>query len=125
MRCYPPQYPRSSNLLNPSPSLFLFYFPPNPLFSLCFFSFFLTLFFCLIFFLSFLLCSLKPHSVFGLFFLFSTFSTFFLVVVCVYVYLRMNVRAYLTIPCVSANDNVKQINQILRYVIYKKINKMK
>jgi len=45
----------------------------------------------------------------GLFFLFSTLSTDFLVVVCVCVYLRMYVRAYLAIPCVSANDNVKHI----------------
>jgi len=30
------------------------------------------------------------------------------------VYLRMYVRAYLAIPCVSANDNVKHIKSNIR-----------
>ena len=30
-------------------------------------------------------------------------------------YLRMYVRAYLTIPCVSANDNVKHTKSNIRY----------
>jgi len=45
--------------------------------------------------------------------------------VCVCVYLRTYVRAYLAIPCVSANDNVKHIRSNIRYVFYKKIIKMK
>ena len=52
------------------------------------------------------------------------FLLFFLGV-CACVYLRMYVRAYLAIPCVSANDNVKHIKSNIRYVFYKKINKMK
>jgi len=45
--------------------------------------------------------------------------------VCVCVYLRMYVRAYLAIPCVSANDNVKHMKSNIRYVFDKKINTMK
>jgi len=45
--------------------------------------------------------------------------------VCVRVYLRMHVRAYLAIPCVSANDNVKHIKSNIRYVFYEKTNQMK
>jgi len=41
------------------------------------------------------------------------------------VYLHMYVLAYLAIPCVSANGNVKHIKTNIRYVFYKKINKMK
>jgi len=41
------------------------------------------------------------------------------------VYLCIYVRVSLAIPCVSANDNVKHIKSNIRYVIYKKINKMK
>jgi len=32
------------------------------------------------------------------------------------------VRAYLAIPFVSANDNVKHIKSNIRYALYKKIN---
>ena len=35
---------------------------------------------------------------------------------CVFVCLRMCVRAYLAIPCVLANDNVKRIKSNIRYV---------
>jgi len=35
------------------------------------------------------------------------------------------VRAYLAISCVSANDDVKHIKSNIRYVLYKKIDKMK
>jgi len=35
------------------------------------------------------------------------------------------VRAYFAIPCVSANDNVKQAKSNIRYVFYKKIDKIK
>ena len=50
------------------------------------------------------------------FFLFFCFGFLFLCVrVCVY--LCMYVRAYLAIPCVSANDNVKHTNQILDMTI--------
>jgi len=45
--------------------------------------------------------------------------------VCVCGYLRMYVRAYLAISCVSANDKVKHIKSKIRYVFYKKINKIK
>jgi len=45
--------------------------------------------------------------------------------VCVCVYLRMCVHAYLAIPCVLANDNVKHIKSHIRYVFYKKIDKIK
>jgi len=45
--------------------------------------------------------------------------------VCVCVYLRVYVRAYLAIPCVSANDNVKHVQSNIKYVFYKKINKMR
>jgi len=37
----------------------------------------------------------------------------------------MYVRAYLEILWVSANDNVKHIKSNIRYVFYKKMNKMK
>jgi len=45
--------------------------------------------------------------------------------VCVDVYLRVYVRAYMAIPCVSANDNAKHIKSNIRYVFSKKINKIK
>ena len=38
---------------------------------------------------------------------------------------RMYVRAYLAIPCVLANDNGKHLKSNIRYVFYKKINKIK
>jgi len=44
--------------------------------------------------------------------------------VCVRVYLCACVRAYLAIPYVSANDNVKHIKSNIRYVFYKKISKI-
>jgi len=47
------------------------------------------------------------------------------VCVCVCVCLRMYVRAYLAIPCVSANANVQRIKSNARYVFDKKINEMK
>ena len=47
------------------------------------------------------------------------FFFFFFCVFClcvrVRVYLRMYVRAYLAIPCVSANDNVKHTKSNIRY----------
>ena len=56
---------------------------------------------------------------------FPTFSTFsFLgVCLCVCVYLRMYVRAYLAIPCVSANDNFKHVKTNIRYIFYEIIVK--
>jgi len=48
---------------------------------------------------------------------------FLFLCVRVCVYLRMYVRAYLAISCVSANDNVKQTKTNIRYD--NKINKMK
>jgi len=45
--------------------------------------------------------------------------------VCMCVYLRMYVRAYLAIPCVSPNVNVEHIKSNIRFVFYKKIDKMK
>jgi len=53
------------------------------------------------------------------------YSFYFFFLVCVCVYLRVYVCAYLAIPHVSANDNVKHIKSNIRYTFYKKINKMK
>ena len=39
---------------------------------------------------------------------------------CVCVYLRMHVHAYLATLCVSANDNVKRMKFNIRYVFDKK-----
>jgi len=50
---------------------------------------------------------------------------FLLFLVCLCVYFRMYVRAYLAFSCVSANDNVKHIKSNIRYVVYTKIDKMK
>jgi len=36
----------------------------------------------------------------------------------VFVHLRIYVRVYLAISCVSANDNVKHIKSNIRYVFY-------
>jgi len=81
-----------------------------------------------------------PLPFFSCLFCFLTPSTFFVCVcvsVCIfvrkcvriwqssYLYLRMYVRAYLAIPCVSANDNVENIQSNIRYVSHKKINNMK
>jgi len=71
----------------------------------------------------------EPPLFFSLFPFFPYFSYFFFVVcvcvsVCVCIFVCMYVRAYLAIPCVSANDNVKHIKSNIRYVFYKKINKM-
>ena len=64
----------------------------------------------------------KTHPPSSCFF-FSPFPFFFLCVcVCVCVS-RMYVRAYLAIPCVSANDDVKHTKSNIRYD--NKINKMK
>ena len=117
MRSYPPQYPRSSTPLNPPPSLFLFFlflfflppfsshFPPSFPPSLFVLSLFLLSFFP------------GPPS------FFSSLSTSFLCVcVCVCIS-RLFVRAYLAIPCVSANDNVKHTKSNIRYD--NKINNMK
>jgi len=49
------------------------------------------------------------------------FLCFLFLCVRVCVYLRMYVRAYLAIPCVSANDNVKHTKSNIRYD--NKINK--
>ena len=43
------------------------------------------------------------------------FLSFLFLCVRVRVYLRMYVCAYLAIPCVSANDNVKHTNSNLKY----------
>jgi len=53
------------------------------------------------------------------------FLLFFFSLGCVCVFLRVYVRAYLAISCASANDNVNHIKSNIRYVFYKKINKMK
>ena len=37
----------------------------------------------------------------------------------------MYVRAYLAIPCVSANDNIKHVKLNIKYVFYNRINKLK
>ena len=127
MRSYPPQYPRSSNPLNPSSSLILFFLcPPHPLFLsfALFFLFFSSLSFCCFHFLFFLSSQTLP-SFFTPFPPFWYSFYFFLLLVCVCVYLRMYVRAYLAIPYMSANDNDKHIKSNIRYVFYKKTNKMK
>ena len=117
MRSYPPQYPRSSKPLNQPPSLFLFY-PPPPFLS---FSSFCFPLFLGSFFFSFLSFFPDPPLLFFLFLsFFRTFATFFVCCVCVCVYLRMYVHAYLAIPCVSAKDNVKHIKSNIRYSFYKK-----
>ena len=54
---------------------------------------------------------------------FSTFSFFFFCVCACVCVSRMYVRAYLAIPCVSADDNVKHTKSNIRYD--NKINKMK
>ena len=53
------------------------------------------------------------------------FVVFLFSCVRVCVYLCMYVRAYLAIPCVSTNDNVKHIRLNVRYVFDKNINKIK
>ena len=83
MRSYPPQYPRSSNPLNPSPSLFLFFlflFLSSPPFSLICRGLLLFLldFYSFLFF--FFLVFLTPSLFFVLFLLF-----FLCVCVCVYI----------------------------------------
>jgi len=47
--------------------------------------------------------------------LFFFFFVFFVLCVRVRVYLRMYVRAYLAIPCMLANDNVKHTKSNIRY----------
>ena len=127
MRSYPPQYPHSSTPLNPSPSLFLFFFfssPPFSLILLLFFSFFARCLFVL--FLSFLSFFPAPHLCFFSFPSFLFFSTLYIFLcVCACVYLRIYVRANLAIPCVSANNNVKHVKSNIGYVFDKKINIMK
>jgi len=56
-------------------------------------------------------------------FFFLLFFCFFFVCVHLCVCLRMYVRAYLALPCVSANDNVKHTKSNIRYD--NRINKMK
>ena len=127
MRFCPPQYPRSFTPLNPSPSLFLFFpFPPSPHFSLIFLLLLPLRLFVLSFFSFYLSFLTLPLFCFWFFLLFLSFfsnlSTFFVCVrarVCVS---RMYVRAYLAIPCVSADDNVKHTKSNIRYD--NKINKM-
>jgi len=124
MRPYPPQYPRSSTPLNPSPSHFLcspFFF--LPLFSSHFAPSFPPFSFCPFSFSSFFL-SWPPLSFFLVLstFDFMVFSYFFCVCACVCVS-RVYVRAYLAIPCVSADDNVEHTKSNIRYD--NKINKMK
>jgi len=97
----------------PFPLIFLIFIPPF-LFVLSF-SFFLSwspLFFKFNF------------GFFYFFLLFSSNLSTFCVCVCVCVCVsRMYVRAYLAIPCVSADDNVKHTKSNIRYD--NKINKMK
>jgi len=110
---------------HPSPSFF-FPLPSPPLFfSFSFFcSFFPRFLFVLLLFFSFFFV-LTPPSLFFSFPIFLTLSTFSTCVcVCVCVYRCMYVSAYLAIPCVLANDNVKHIKSNIRYVFYKKINEM-
>jgi len=108
------------------PPSFFFFLSPPPSLCLSFPSFFLIprFLFVLFFFFSFFL----PWPPL-LFFLLFSFPFFFKLLLCVCVrvsvYLRMYVRAYLAIPWVSANDNVKHIQSNIRYVFYKKTNKMK
>jgi len=45
----------------------------------------------------------------------SFFLCFLFLCVRVFVYLCMYVRAYLAIPCVSANDNIKHTKTNVRY----------
>ena len=130
MRSCPPQYPRSSTPLNPSPSHFLcspFFFlplfsshfaPSFPPFSFCPFSF--SSFFPDLPSFGFFLDSPNFFSFFFLIFLLYLFAFFACVRVCVS---RMYVRAYLAIPCVSANDTIKHTKSNIRYD--NKINKMK
>ena len=90
------------------------FFSPSPYFCLIFL--FSPLFFLL--FLSFLFLSFFPDPL-SFFYLLSflLFLLFFLLFWCVRVcvYPRMYVRAYLTISCVSANDNVKHTKSNIRY----------
>jgi len=72
-------------------------------------------------FLSFLLL-LSPSS-FLLSLNFPYFLILFFLCVTVCVYLRMCVRAYLALPCVSASDNVNHIKLNIRYVC-DKINEL-
>ena len=126
MRSCPPQYPRSSTPLNPAPTLFLFFlsFFSLPLFR-SFSSFLSPLFFSSFLFLSFFP---DPPSFFIFILVFPTFffSSFYFFFVCVCACVcvsRMYVRAYLAIPCVSADDNVKHTKSNIRYD--NKINKIK
>ena len=129
MRSYPPQHPRSSNPLNPSPPSFFFFplHPPTLSLSFPLLFIFFPRFLCCPF--PFLFFSFFPDPPLFNFFLFPFpfFSKLFLLffLVCVCVYLRVKVRAYLVIPCVSANGSIKHIKLNIRYVFYKKINKMK
>jgi len=128
MRSNPPQHPRSSNTLSPSPSLFCFFtslhFSLISLFS--FPLFFLSLYFFFLSFFpdppsfSFVLSNLFFWSSFLLFLLFFAFVC---VCVCVYPVCMCVRHDDLAIPCVSANDNVKHTKSNLRYD--NKINKMK
>ena len=115
-------YPRSYEhrfALNLSPSFFLFFLlfsllPFSSHFSPSFpsFSFRPFLFFLLSFFPD------PPSWFLGFsYFFFSNLSTsFFLVCVCACVCAsRMYVRAYFSIPCVSADDNVKHTKSNIRY----------
>jgi len=84
MRSYPPQYPCSSNPLNPSPSLFLFFpFAPPSTFPFFFLFFSFLLVFLLSFFFYFLSFFPDPPLLSGLFpffpfpICFETLSTFF------------------------------------------------
>jgi len=109
-----------------TPSSFIFSpFAPPPTCPLVFL-FFLPRFLFGPFPFLFFLSSLTPPSYFFLSSVpcFWTLSTFFCLM-CVCVYLRMYVLAYLAIQCASANDNAKHIKSNIRYVFYKKTNKMK
>jgi len=117
MRSCPPQYPRSSTSINPFPSLFLLllflYFLPS--FFSPFSPSFPPLSFCP-FFVSYFILSRPSLFVLGFLLFFADLSTFFIVCVraCVCVSLTY-VRAYLAIPCVSADDNVKHTKSNIRY----------
>jgi len=105
IRSYPPQYPRSSKSPKPPPV-----FPPPP--PVFLFSFSL-----------FILSSLTLPLFVSSFFFSPYFFVLFFLCVTVCVYLRMCVRAYLDLPCVSASDNVNHIKLNIRYVC-DKINEL-
>jgi len=134
MRSYSPQYPHSSNRLNPSPSpLFFFPFaPPStfPLLSIFFFHFSSFSFWS--FSISFLSFVPDPPLRFSLIlffpfpFFFNSLSFFwFFGGVCACIFLCMCVRIWQSYVYRPMITGVKQIKSNIRYVLYKKINQIK